>query len=185
MACRNCGVDNRPEAKFCKSCGKTLVLTKKCPSCAEEILYEAKKCRYCQEILVTKSVKGIENASMSAPVYDPIEYIAPETLPAADQIDEAELKKACWSGFFLNIFWCFSRGFYGLGFACLIPYVNLGVVIYLLIKGNKIDWEKNWDKGKEEYFRKRKAWDRAALITLLCTVPIIVFLIILGSMSSR
>ena len=55
MICSQCKTENRAEAKYCKSCGKGLQATKKCPLCAENILAEAKKCRFCGSMLAQET----------------------------------------------------------------------------------------------------------------------------------
>lgn len=54
--CFNCKKEVNEKDKFCQYCGadlinKIVVITRKCPYCAEEILIEAKKCKHCGEYL--------------------------------------------------------------------------------------------------------------------------------------
>lgn len=61
MYCSECGTKNRVNAKFCKNCGKPIILPFRnsknadteirCPYCAEEINPFAKKCKHCGEWL--------------------------------------------------------------------------------------------------------------------------------------
>jgi predicted amidophosphoribosyltransferase len=47
MICPHCGTKNKPDAVFCKSCGKKLVQPKVCDACGGELEGDETFCPHC------------------------------------------------------------------------------------------------------------------------------------------
>ena len=65
-----------------------------------------------------------------------------------------------WGAFFLSIIWAvFNRAWIGL--LVLLPYVGIGVYIWMCIKGREWAWQnKRWD-SVEEFNRVQRLWTMA------------------------
>ena len=61
MQCLHCKSDNREEAQFCKSCGKSVVVKLLCPFCMEEIKVGAVRCKHCQASLIDYNCRNAYN----------------------------------------------------------------------------------------------------------------------------
>ena len=58
MECPQCHHSNRPEAKFCETCGTQLV--RRCVHCQHEVRHEAKFCDQCGQSLAAPAPSGTE-----------------------------------------------------------------------------------------------------------------------------
>lgn len=52
-----------------------------------------------------------------------------------------EVGGLCWGGFFLSFFWSLRHGAYKLAALCFVPFINIAVPFYLLLKGRGIAWQ--------------------------------------------
>ena len=59
-----------------------------------------------------------------------------------------ELRQLNWPALVFPWIWCFFHRLYLLGLISLIPIVSIFVGFYLLFRGNRLDWEKNKEKGE-------------------------------------
>ncbi len=85
---------------------------------------------------------------------------------------DKQLKQLNWPALAFPHVWCFFHRLYPLGFISLIPIVNLFTRFYLLIRGNRLDWERNKDRGIENYFKRIKRWNWGTAIFFLCVLGI-------------
>lgn len=81
---------------------------------------------------------------------------------------DEQLSKLNWPALAFPWIWCFFHRLYFLGFISLIPIVGIIMGFYLLFKGNRLDWERNKDRGAEIYFTRRKKWNRVTAIIFVC-----------------
>lgn len=96
------------------------------------------------------------------------------TVPIPDGV-----KGWSWGAFFLNWIWAIGNKTW-IGLLALIPYVNIGIAIWLGIKGREMAWKnKPWD-SLEHFNRVQKKWSMWGVI---CAVTFsVIALAVLGVM---
>ena len=72
------------------------------------------------------------------------------------------LHKWSWGAFWLGWIWAIGNSVWW-GLLCLIPYVNIVVLIILGINGNQSAWEK-FTGTADEFDRKQESWNKAGWI---------------------
>lgn len=88
---------------------------------------------------------------------------------------DEQLKKLNWPALAFPWIWCFSHRLYLLGAIAIIPIVRIFIGFHLLFKANRLDWERNKDRGAEIYFIRRKKWDKVTVIIFICLLIIGIF----------
>ena len=83
-----------------------------------------------------------------------------------------QLKNLNWPALVFPWIWCFFHRLYLLGCIAIIPIVTIFIGIYLLFNGNRLDWERNKNRGAELYLKRRKRWNRVTAIIFICLLTI-------------
>jgi hypothetical protein len=94
------------------------------------------------------------------------------------QLDPEEIKEQIkgwnWGAFFFNWIWGLVHKVW-ISLLMFIPIVNLGVMIYLGLKGNELAWEKGSWKSIEVFHARQRKWAIAAGIVFGLYLILVVF----------
>jgi hypothetical protein len=84
-------------------------------------------------------------------------------VPGVSAIDEVKLDKWNWGAFLLAPFWTLANRLDGWTYLTLIPGLNIPVIIYLGIKGNKIAFNKAKSISVDDFMAIQRHWNKWAL----------------------
>lgn len=87
---------------------------------------------------------------------------------SSDPPTDEELRRLNWPALVFPWIWCFFHRLYLLGCIAIVPIVTIFVGLYLLFNGNKLDWERNKERGAERFYRSRKRWNLVTAIIFVC-----------------
>jgi hypothetical protein len=157
MQCSKCGLDLPEGAKFCPSCGTEIVAAEEKPA--------APPSPPPQPAPVTPTAPAAP-----APVVDPF------------------LKKWNWGAFLLSWIWAFGHGQILIGILILVlglipvigTLVDLGLVIYLGIKGNELAWNSGKFTSIEQLKETERVWAKWAVIIFIISIVLFILITIIG-----
>ena len=186
MQCSNCGADLPDESRFCSQCGTEVVKTEEgsadvappAPAAASETQSEAPS--------ETQSQVRPSAQPMEAPTAQSVSQVAPVTpvAPVADPF----LKKWNWGAFLLSWIWALGHGQVLVGILILVvgilpvigTLVDIGLVIYLGIKGNELAWNSGRFASIEQLKETERVWTKWAVILLIIGLVLFVLSMIIG-----
>ncbi len=107
-------------------------------------------CRSCSKELHETAPTCVRCGALQAPAKG-----ACDDLPAG-------VRGWCWGGFLLGWVWAVgNRTWWGL--LALIPYVNIGVAIWLGMRGREMAWKNNHWNSVEHFNRVQRTWTQVGL----------------------
>lgn len=101
-----------------------------------------------------------------------VESYHPEEVPA-------EIQKWNWGAFFLNWIWGIAHNVW-IALLCFIPVVNLGVAIYLGLKGNELAWKAKAWESVEQFLHKQRQWSKWGIIIFCASIVLSIITSIIG-----
>ena len=133
-----------------------------CRECGQSVSSEAGSCLHCGCVAPTRGSPGtgpVPPQTLSGPPHG-------HALPSGN--DPALLEQVTgwnWGAFFLNWIWAFAHRLPGWAIVILvvgfIPYVgivNLGLAIYLGVKGSELAWERRPFRDLEDFQACQRVW---------------------------
>lgn len=162
MQCSKCGADLPEDVKFCPSCGTKVVAVEEKPA-------------------TPPPPPPTQPTPQPAPA-------APTTPTAASLVADPFLKKWNWAAFLLSWIWAFGHGQTLIGILILVlgfipvigTLVDLGLVIYLGIKGNELAWNSGKFASIEQLKETERVWTKWAVIIFIISIVLFILIAIIG-----
>jgi len=181
MQCSNCRADLPDESRFCSQCGTEVKAEEQPAEASTPAPPEAPSEAQSQAPPPTQPVEASPAESVSQ-----VAWVAPtaQVTPVADPF----LEKWNWGAFLLSWIWALGHGQILVGILILVvgilpvigTLVDLGLVIYLGIKGNELAWNSGRFASIEQLKETERVWTKWAVILLIIGLVLFVLSMVVG-----